>query len=239
MPKGGAVLTVGPTSKTTKRSRSKEQTVSVLDIVAVVVIVGYVIGKQLLGEHLRSKRLILLPVVLVALGLSQLLGHGNHPRAADIALIAVSAVVASAIGVTQGTLMRLEARDGTLWGQMPLRSLWLWTALVGSRIVVDVIAHGTGAHLAASTAPIILTLGINRLAQAAVVAPRALAAGIPFTPEKNGSTFLGDVFAAPSGPAKRPSTASPPRSAASASGNGWQSGLRLLAEHISTHAERR
>lgn len=210
---------------------------SILDIVAVVVIVGYVIGRQLLGEHLRGKRLILLPVVLVALGLSQLVGH--HPGAADIALIAVSAIVASAIGVAQGALLHLETRDGTLWGQMPLRSLWLWTALVGSRIVVDVIAHGIGAHLAASTAPIILTLGINRLAQAAVVAPRAFAAGIPFAPEKNGSTFLGDVFATSSAPANGLPASSSPLSAASSPDNGWQSGLRLLAERISTHVARR
>jgi hypothetical protein len=212
---------------------------SVLDIVAVVAIVGYVIGRQLLGEHLRGKRLILLPVVLVALGLSQLVGHGHHPGAADIALIAASAIVASAIGVTQGALMHLEARDGTLWGQMPLRSLWLWTALVGSRVVVDVIAHGAGAHLAASAAPIILTLGINRFAQAAVVAPRALAAGIPFTPEKNGSTFLDSVFATASAPANSLGTSATPPSAASTSDNGWHAGLRLLAERASTHVARR
>jgi C4-dicarboxylate transporter len=63
-----------------------------------------------------------------------------------------------------------------------------------SRVVLDIVASGLGAHVAASTAPMLLTLGINRLAQAAVVAPRALAAGIPFTPEKDGSTFLGGVF---------------------------------------------
>jgi hypothetical protein len=174
---------------------------SILDVVAVVVIVGYVIGRQLLGEHLRGKRLIVLPVVLVALGLSQLVGH--HPGAADIALIAVSAIVASAIGVAQGALLHLETRDGTLWGQMPLRSLWLWTALVGSRIVVDVIAHGIGA------------------------------------PEKNGSTFLGDVFATSSAPANSLPTSSSPLGAAGSRDNGWQSGLRLLAERISTHVARR
>jgi hypothetical protein len=212
---------------------------SVLDIVAVVAIVAYVIGKQLLGEHLRGRRLILLPVVLVAVGLSQLVGHGHHAGTTDIVLIAVSAVVASTIGVIQGALMHLEARDGTLWGRMPLRSLWLWMALVGSRIVVDVIAHGAGAYLAASTAPIILTLGINRLAQAAVVAPRALAAGIPFTPERNGSTFLGEVFATPNRSAESLGGPSSPQRTGGASDNGWQSGLQLLADRFSAHVARR
>jgi hypothetical protein len=32
-------------------------------------------------------------------------------------------------------------------------------------------------------------LGLNRAAQALVVVPRAIAAGIPFAPEKDGSVF--------------------------------------------------
>jgi hypothetical protein len=211
---------------------------SVLDIVAVVAIAGYVIGRQLLGEHLRGRRLILLPIVLVAIGISQLVGHGHHPGTADIALIAIGAVVAIAVGLAQGTLMHLEARGGTLWGQMPLRSLWLWTALVGSRVVFDVVAHGMGAHLAASTAPIILTLGINRLAQAAVVTPRAMAAGIPFTPEKNGSTFLGGALSAvPSGASS--GSASAPRGSADTTGTDFHMGVRLLAERLSSHLAKR
>jgi hypothetical protein len=80
-----------------------------------------------------------------------------------------------------------------------------------------------------------LTLGINRLAQAAVLTPRALAAGIPFTPEKNGSTFLGGVFATPSGPSGGFATPVSQGSAAGTSDNGWQSGLRLLVSRVSAH----
>ncbi|HZY75482.1 MAG TPA: hypothetical protein VFE40_04120 [Jatrophihabitantaceae bacterium] len=52
------------------------------------------------------------------------------------------------------------------------------------------VADVAGAQVAASTSTILLLLGINRLAQAAVVLPRALAADIPFAPEKDGRTFL-------------------------------------------------
>ena len=37
-------------------------------------------------------------------------------------------------------------------------------------------------------------LGLNRAAQALVVAPRAIAAGIPFAPEKDGSVFGASWF---------------------------------------------
>jgi len=208
---------------------------SVLEMVAVVAIVGYVIGRQLLGEHLRGKRLIVLPIVLAIIGVTELVGHGHHLATADVALIAVGAVVAGAVGIGQGLVMRLEDRDGTLWGQMPRRSLWLWFALVLSRVIIMVVASGVGAHVAASTAPILLTLGINRLAQAAMVAPRALAAGIPFTPEKNGSTFLGEVFG-PSGqhrvsttPEGRIEGHTPSARCPSAQ---WKSGVAMVADRL-------
>jgi hypothetical protein len=37
-------------------------------------------------------------------------------------------------------------------------------------------------------------VGLNRVGQAAVIMPRAMRAGIPFAPEKDGRTFLGDAF---------------------------------------------
>ena len=77
-----------------------------------------------------------------------------------------------------------------LWAQLPLRGLWLWAALFAWRVLVMVLAARTGAHVAASTTPLLFTLGLNRLGQAAVMAPRAMLAGIPFAPEKDGSTFL-------------------------------------------------
>jgi hypothetical protein len=41
---------------------------------------------------------------------------------------------------------------------------------------------------------VLVVIGLNRLGQAAVIAPRATRAGIPFAPEKDGSTFLGGGF---------------------------------------------
>jgi hypothetical protein len=212
---------------------------SVLEFVAIVAIVGYVIGRQLLGEHLRGKRLIMLPVLLSVIGGTELFGHGHHLRTADISLIVVGAIVAAAIGIGQGSMMRLQARDGTLWGQMPRRSLWLWLALLLSRVVLIVVASQVGAHVAASTAPILLTLGINRLAQAAVVAPRALAAGIPFTPEKHGSTFLAQVFGSSDEHSKTDgdgrhdlASITVPPMGNPLPGGQWQSGMRILADRL-------
>ena len=70
----------------------------------------------------------------------------------------------------------------------------LWVGLFAWRGLIMVIAARSGAHVAASTTPLLFTLGLNRLGQAAVLVPRAMLAGIPFAPEKDGSTFLSGSF---------------------------------------------
>jgi hypothetical protein len=160
-----------------------------LEVLAVIAIVVYVIGRQLVGEPLRGRRVILLPVILTVIGLVSLSGHHGHVGALDIVFIAVSAGVAIVIGLAQGLSMRLESRDGGLWGQMPVRALWLWLALIVSRVVLIVLAHGAGAELAAGSAPILMTLGLNRIAQAFVIGARAVSRGIPFAPEKDGRSW--------------------------------------------------
>ncbi|BBA98061.1 hypothetical protein RVR_4104 [Actinacidiphila reveromycinica] len=163
-----------------------------IEVLAVIAIVAYVIGRQLLGESLRGKRVLLLPAILVIVGLTRLSGGGHHLHPVDVACLVVSGLVAAAIGAGQGAMMRLENRQGGLWGQMPPRGLVLWVALVGFRVAMTVLAGALGAHVAASSAPIVLLLGVNRLGQAAVITRRALAAGIPFARENDGSVFLSD-----------------------------------------------
>jgi hypothetical protein len=135
--------------------------------------------------------------VLAIVGIADMAGnHGRHPTATDIVLIVTGTAIAAIVGVRQGLSMRLEARRGHLWGQMPVRGLWLWVALVATRGMLDGLGYAVGAHVATGSAAILLALGVNRLAQAAVVAPRALAAGIPFAPEKDGTTLPSGVLGA-------------------------------------------
>jgi hypothetical protein len=162
----------------------------VLKIVAIVAIIGYVIARQFTGQPLRGRRLVVLPAVLTALGAADLGKTTQHVATVDIVFIAASAVIAVLVGIWQGAAMRLESRNGVLWGQMPVRSLWLWLGFIAARIGLTVVASGMDAHLAASTTPLLLTLGLNRLAQAGVIALRAYHAGVPFAPESDGRTFL-------------------------------------------------
>ena len=143
-------------------------------VIAILVIMVYSVGRQIAGEPLRAKRLIGLPAALTVIGIVDVANsNGPGPTRLDIVLIIAGCVVNALIGLGQGRLMRLESRDGFLWGQMPKSVLWWWGAKIASGVVLDGIGHALGAGLAVTTAAMLLRLGVNRLGQAAMVAPRA------------------------------------------------------------------
>lgn len=172
---------------------------SVLTVLLVVGVIVFVIGQQVIGAALSGRRVVVLPAVLTVLGIVELASSKAHPDATDIVLLVVSAVIAVAIGVALGAMTRLERRDGHLWAQLPKKGLWLWSGLIASRLLITGVGDATHAHLAAGTAAILLMLGLNRAAQALVVVPRAIAGGIPFAPEKDGSVFGASWFSKPTG----------------------------------------
>jgi hypothetical protein len=153
-------------------------------IIVVIAIMAYSVGRQIVGEPLRIKRLIGLPAALTVMGIVDVVNSkGAGPTRLDIILILAGCAVNAVIGLGQGRLMNLESRSGYLWGQMPKSVLWWWGAKIASGVILDGIGHALGAGIAVTSAVMLLRLGVNRLGQAAVVAPRALASGIPFAPE--------------------------------------------------------
>ncbi|MEZ0115983.1 hypothetical protein ABH920_010025 [Catenulispora sp. EB89] len=169
-----------------------------LEVLAAIAIAAYVIARQFVGETLRAKRVVVLPAILLVVGISGLHHGARHPGPTDYACIATGAAVAAAIGLAQGIVMRLEAREGVLWGRMPKAGLWLWLGLVVSRLLFTLVATGLDAKVAASSAPILLTLGANRLAMAGVIVLRAQSMGIPFAPEGGATSGLASRLNRPS-----------------------------------------
>jgi hypothetical protein len=167
---------------------------SAIEILAVIGIIGYIIVRQVQGEPLRGKRTVVLPAVLTVIGFLNLRGGGTHLTGADIACLAAGTAGSAVIGLAFGAVTRLQARGSYLWAQLPLRGLWLWAALVAWRVVMILLASGLHAHVAASSATLLLSLGVNRLAQAAVIVARATTMGVPFAPEKDGKVFMARTF---------------------------------------------
>jgi hypothetical protein len=160
-----------------------------LEILVVIGVIGFVIYQQVAGQAVQGRRLIVLPAVLTVVGFIGL-HNAKHIDTADILWLTVGAIGSLLIGLAFGAVTRLQERNGALWSQLPLRGLWLWAGLIAWRALIMLLAYKSGAHVAASTTPLLFTLGLNRLGQSAVIAARAMAAGIPFAPEKDGRTFL-------------------------------------------------
>ena len=167
---------------------------SAIEILAVIAIIGYIVFRQVQGEPLRGRRAVLLPAVLTVIGFLNLRSGGAHLTTADIACLVVGTAGSAAIGVAFGAIIRLEERGGYLWAQLPVRGLWLWAAMVAWRVLVTLAATGLHAHVAASAATLLLSLGVNRLAQAAVIVARAMTMGVPFAPEKDGKVFMAQTL---------------------------------------------
>lgn len=151
------------------------------ELVSVLVIAGVVVAViigQIKGVTLTGRRMLVLPAILIGYGVVNLAGmHGVGP--VDIACIAVSATIGAVIGLGQGRVMHLESRGGGLWARLPLRGLWWWAALIGARIGMLAVAAALGAKAAGSADAVFLVLGINRLAQSAMIGLRASRAGLP------------------------------------------------------------
>ncbi len=176
---------------------------SAIEVLAVIGIIGYVIFRQVRGELLRGKRTVLLPAILTVVGFTDLHANGQHLRPVDVLCLVIGCAGSALIGVGFGAMMRLASRDGYLWAQLPVRGLWLWLALVVWRLGAMGLALALHAHVAASTSTLLLSLGVNRLAQAGVIVLRALPMQVRFAPEKDGSSFLTGVLGGASDAARR------------------------------------
>jgi hypothetical protein len=78
-----------------------------LEVFAAVAVVVYVLVRQVMGQPLRGRRVVLLPAVVTLVGLSRLHGQSHALGAADVVLLAVGALLAAGIGAGQGAMTRL------------------------------------------------------------------------------------------------------------------------------------
>jgi hypothetical protein len=170
-----------------------------LTALVLVGVIVMMIVSQLKGTVVSARRLVLLPVLLLVIGAADVHGTKGGMHGADLGLMVASAAIAAVIGVAQGFSMRLEARQGALWAQMPVWTLWLWGALIVSRLGFHVMADASGAILAASTGAVLLSLGINRVLQSGVIGLRAASKGIPLPTDGPGGRLLSGLVGQPAG----------------------------------------
>jgi hypothetical protein len=98
-----------------------------------------------------TRRLLVLPGVLTAMGALQLAGAMSAGfRPLDALLLAVGLLAAAGLGVARGATAAVSVRDGLPWLRYRPATLLLWAATVAVRFLLTLLAHSTVALVAAS-----------------------------------------------------------------------------------------
>ena len=153
---------------------------NLITVLLVLAAIGYVLVRRFAGEPLEGRRLAVLPIVLVVVGVAQL--RGVHATPIDVVVLAVEGLVAVGLGTVRGATVHVYARDGHLWYRYrPLTiAVWVVSALV--RLGGSVAGHALGADTKVLGAALVLMVGLSLLGEALIVGRRALASGVPFAP---------------------------------------------------------
>jgi hypothetical protein len=148
--------------------------------------VGYLLVRRFTGEPLEARRLVLPPVLLVAWGgyaVSGALTGGTLAHAVrDGAVLGAGAVLAAAGGIVRGTTVRVFVRNGHLWYRYTPLTVAVWLVLTGLRLAEEAAGRALGADPATVAAALPFMIGLSLLGEAAVVARRGIATGVPFAP---------------------------------------------------------
>jgi hypothetical protein len=162
--------------------------VSFTTVALYIVLIAFVLHRRMTPHPVGTpKKLFVLPVILTAIGFSDLSqAHLDH---VDIAVTVVAAAVSVAGGAVRGSLDRFGSRDGYLsvrWGAASVAAL---VGTVVARLAVDLVGIAAGGTWAGSTQSLLFTLGLTLVAEAGVIHLRALSAGAPINPAEVGRSL--------------------------------------------------
>ena len=121
--------------------------------------------KRIRGEAVATdKRLFVLPVVLVVVGWGQV-SHDSMNMVA-IALTAISAAVAFAMGVLRGVKDKLAVREGVPFMRWGRASMLVFVANILIKLVLGVVLVAAGGTSGAAASSLALVFGLTLLGEA-------------------------------------------------------------------------
>ncbi|MET9259653.1 hypothetical protein [Amycolatopsis sp. NPDC004079] len=142
-----------------------------IDDVLIAVAVGILIVRQFQWRSAEPRRMLLMPLLVIAVGLVCLgfeLGGGLRP--ADWLLVGELVLVAGT-GTAMGRVTRFREANGLQY-RLTGAGIALWAVFLAIRIGSFALASVLGAHLLDATGLILVSFGVNRLAASLVVRHR-------------------------------------------------------------------
>lgn len=167
---------------------------SLTNALIVLAIVVFVIVRRLIGEPLEARKLVTLPLLLIALGVWQFTridtGKDLHHLPLDTALLAFGALIALAGGIVRGFTIRVYVRNGHLWSRYTWATLGVWVILLVVRVAQTYFDAMLGADTGLLTAALGPMLALSLIGEAVVVARASFRSGAPFAPRSARRTTL-------------------------------------------------
>jgi hypothetical protein len=147
---------------------------SFANIVIGLLVLGWIISKQVTRQPLTTKTRLGLILAVVGLAETWDFTRNHHVTGADLALTALSIAIGLGLAVVRARTVRVWADDqGQIWQQGSWVTALLWVAGLGQHLLVDsLVAPGFG------SASLLLYFGIVIFAQRWVVLGRARAHGL-------------------------------------------------------------
>jgi hypothetical protein len=154
------------------------------DIILVIAGVGYVLARRWAGQLLEAKRLLIVPVILTVIGISDL--HKAHPmNATTVGFIALGAGLSIVIGLVRGATVHLGLRNGELWMRYRASTIALWVLNLALKLALLPIEHAVSpASSSASNQGLLLAIGLGIVGETLVVLYRATRTGTAIVWEK-------------------------------------------------------
>jgi hypothetical protein len=152
----------------------------VLNAVVVVLLVGFVLRRQVVARPIVMRKLWVLPVILLVAGISGI-SHvdDGHLSSTGATWLSIDLVTSLASGALRGCVVRVYVRDGVLWRQGGRVTIALWIVSIGVRVLIGVLASHAGVG-EVSDAALESSFGLSLLGQNGVVALRGSRTGVPF-----------------------------------------------------------
>ncbi|KAA9158099.1 DUF1453 domain-containing protein [Amycolatopsis acidicola] len=146
-----------------------------LEVVLIIVAIGYVLVRRLAGDLAEAKRMLVLPGVLVVIGISQL---GDVRSATAMVFVVVTGLVSVVFGVLRGLSVRVYERDGVAAMRYTGLTIVFWVlniaAKFGANFLLGVLDRSAGS---AAGNTLMLTLGAGLLVEGVIVLAQAMRTG--------------------------------------------------------------
>jgi hypothetical protein len=140
----------------------------VVTIVIAALVLVFIVYQQMRTRPIRSRQLIVIPVILALLGIVNLEKHPPDSTAAGVAL-AASVVTAIVFGVGRGVTVQIWRVSAVPMRKGTPATLVLWVVGLALRIVIGIVAGRSGVPTSVTTGELPLFLGITLATQNAMI----------------------------------------------------------------------